>query len=441
MKKYNVNMFNCMLLYSSVLLFTGCPDNGVEPPTKPSFSLSAEEVVSTEALIKIHYASSESINVQLKRNGQTIASNLPMYKEFLFNDTPLQPQQNYTYKAYKIENGKAVDSTSSLHITTMDTTSHDWKWTVENFGISSSYLYDIAIINDTLAYAVGEIYIMDSTGKYDPNAYNLIKWDGKKWTLLRTLVRDFGSGTGFYPIYTVFGFGTNDVWFASDADLIHWDGIKFTSKAFFMTSIPFTGQVKKMWGTSGNNLYCVGRGGAIFHYNGTTWQKIESGTTVPLNDVWGGSNKWLGENIVLIAASEKYYAGEKKLLRIRNGKDVDSLTWTMQDRRIHSVWFNQTSPIFTTGAGTFQSTIYGTWKDIYRPFIYTNRIRGNASNDLITVGDFGIAAHYNGVMWKVYDEIGLPNGNYESVSIKGNLAIAVGWYGQSAKSVIAVGKR
>ncbi|MBI3006249.1 MAG: hypothetical protein HYY49_12660, partial [Ignavibacteriales bacterium] len=41
-----------------------------------------------------------------------------------------------------------------------DTTSHNFTWTIDTVGDgNSSVLYDVAIINDTLAYAVGEIYL------------------------------------------------------------------------------------------------------------------------------------------------------------------------------------------------------------------------------------------------------------------------------------------
>ena len=47
-----------------------------------------------------------------------------------------------------------------------DTTSHNYAWQTFILGDgNSSVLYDAAIINDTLIYAVGEIYLKDSTGQ------------------------------------------------------------------------------------------------------------------------------------------------------------------------------------------------------------------------------------------------------------------------------------
>jgi hypothetical protein len=57
-----------------------------------------------------------------------------------------------------------------------DTTSHNFSWEITQLGDGGgSSLYDVAIINDKLAYAVGEIRLKDSTGQWDPAIYNLVK--------------------------------------------------------------------------------------------------------------------------------------------------------------------------------------------------------------------------------------------------------------------------
>ena len=48
----------------------------------------------------------------------------------------------------------------------LDTTSHEFVWHVERLGAGGSYFRDVAVINDTLAYAVGTISAKDSTGQW-----------------------------------------------------------------------------------------------------------------------------------------------------------------------------------------------------------------------------------------------------------------------------------
>ena len=65
------------------------------------------------------------------------------------------PSHTYTYT---LATAGATNITAQAR--TMDTTSHAFTWQSFTFGDGggSCTLYDVAIINDTLAYAVGEIY-------------------------------------------------------------------------------------------------------------------------------------------------------------------------------------------------------------------------------------------------------------------------------------------
>jgi hypothetical protein len=74
------------------------------------------------------------------------------------------------------------------------------------------------------------------------------------------------------------------------------------------------------------------------------------------------------------------------------------------------------------------------------PFYYTQRIRGNALNEIVTCGNYGFLAHYNGIDWNVYQEfLQLPNPALLSVSLNGDVFAAVGFSGE--KAIIIVGKR
>ncbi len=404
----------------------------IAPPVNNPLQLTVEDATCTEVFIKLSLpASEQNRTVTLKRNDSTIATIVMVGNDSLFVDEVLLPKKTYTYTLV------ASNWSVTAHATTMDTTSHNWTWQVDTLGIGDSYLYDVAIINDTLAYAVGEIYIKDSTGQFDQNAYNVARWNGKSWKLMRIqfyTICGQQSRTS-YPSRAIFANSQTDIWIASGGSQIaHWDGISGPT----IICLPVSFAINKIWSSNSNDVYIVGDNGAILHFNGSNWQKIESGTTVTLSDVWGGSNKWIGDNVVLISAGEKYTLSETKILKLSNQK-VDSIPWQNQIRTRQSIWFSEKGLLYSCGSGVFRYT-NSKWKLFSEiPAIYTNCIRGIASNDLVVVGDFGIVGHFNGVTWKVYDELKLPNGNYESVAIKGNIAIAAGW--QNARGYVAVGKR
>ncbi len=112
-----------------------------------------------------------------------------------------------------------------------DTTSHNFTFQTFTFGgdAGSCDLNDVAIINDTLAYAVGSIYLNDSTtGQPDPQPYNFAVWDGKVWKIQK--IPYYYQGQPFYgPIYSLWAFNANDilVWYWKH-DPLQWSNIQFS---------------------------------------------------------------------------------------------------------------------------------------------------------------------------------------------------------------------
>lgn len=61
--------------------------------------------------------------------------------------------------------------------------------------------------------------------------------------------------------------------------------------------------MNKIWGSSSNDLYVVGNSGNIARYNGSSWTKIESGTTANINDIWGVIDQINNQQMVYVAVS------------------------------------------------------------------------------------------------------------------------------------------
>jgi hypothetical protein len=127
-------------------------------------------------------------------------------------------------------------------------------------------LYGIAIVNDTLAYAAGAVYLIDSTGQLNTNAYSFMKWNGDGWGSMRIEFMTFCGQpyTGSYPTSAMCVFSPQNIWIASASQIAYWNGVSQTSAACIPVS------VNRLWGISSNSLYAVGYGGEIAHYDGDT---------------------------------------------------------------------------------------------------------------------------------------------------------------------------
>lgn len=315
----------------------------------------------------------------------------------------------------------------------IDTTSHNFTFQTWTFGEhSGSTLYDATVLNDTLIWAVGEIYLNDSLGQPDPKRYNAVIWNRNNWNIIR-IPYDY-QGTDFYhPIQSAFAFGSNDIWFCGNG-IIHWDGNNFIPIPI-PTNVWGPYQMNKIWGSSGSDLYVVGNNGNIAHYNGSQWSSIGSGTSLNINDIWGIKDQ-NGIRFILCPAYDFGSGGEKKLISISNNT-VGEIPW-VENRELYTVWFNSRDKIYAGGEGLFYRT-NNEWKEETLPALFKFRVRGNGLNDIWTVGGYGFATHYNGKNWKTFEEVSLASGNYVGLAVKGNIVVITGNEGN--KAVITIGKR
>lgn len=428
------------------LILIDCREDTASP-TPLAISITAEDVGVTDALIKlkVEFNAVGGISYQLKRDGQIIFTLSYPYLaqrsvlDTLILDEGLLPKHTYTYKAYRMIATAAIDSSTPLAFTTMDTTSHNFTWQIDTLGDgSSSVLYDVAIINDTLAYAVGEIYKRDSTGQFETTMYNMAKWNGQDWKLERAYF--YWQGQSYVTqLYSVFAFAEDDIWVGTGGPY-HWDGHIWTT--YNINGI-FDGVVNKFWGTSSSNLYIVGTNGSIAHFNGSSWRKIESGTTLDIQDIWGSIDKKNNETEVIAVASNQWKSADRKILKI-SGINTMTLSDTPLKYPLSSIYFESDRKYYVAGDGIFEKRLLSdaSWhnkpSDFAQYFIF--RTRGSNLNDIVAVGGYGEAVHFNGSSWKSYhDIVGIGYGNYYSVSIKDKMVVIVGQ--EYPMAVVAIGKR
>jgi hypothetical protein len=434
--------FLILICVAVILASFGCRENAVDTGGNAGMEfLTAENVGVTDVYLKIRLPFSLTQQpITLKRDTTTILHTMLYTQDTLVADEHLLPNHTYTYTLIQ-SIGNNSQTRARLTINTMDTTSHNFTWEIDTLGDgNNSALYDVALVNDTCAWAVGEIYKKDSLGNWDNEPYGAARWDGRRWNLMKVRYHDYNSSIT-YPgvLRAVYAFSSNDIYVCSYANFLHWDGTRWTEKAFFMTSIPFTGQVNKIWGTSGSNLYCVGNSGAIYHYDGTSWEKLTSGTTTDIMDAWGILNPKTGKTEVYCPVTSYWTPQDKMILKITSPTTIDTIAWGT-GRKIFSVWSQDEFPMFTAGDGVFENRIGSAWHEMnIGATIFTNRIRGSAINDVFVVGDLGLISHYNGLNFNLIRLDMMSGGGYGGLAVNDRLIIAVG--GDVSCAIIAIGKR
>ncbi len=323
-----------------------------------------------------------------------------------------------------------------------DTTSHDFAFEIDTLGADAfgypSHLKDVAIVDESNVWVVGQIFLKDDSGRADPILYNAAHWDGNRWQIMRALFPICGT-TAFAPFAaeTVFAFGANEVWVCSGGPIARWMGRSFATTMCVPTDIR-QGSIIKLWGTSPKSVYAVGYIGTIIHYNGSTWQKVESGTDIDLVDIWGTGDDdiWIagldlatGQRSVLLHYDGVSMRKAYEYVPPYPGLKPDRLTgivnsvWTSSKEHL---WVSDGSTVFFCPANTNGEGMLS-WNRTYI-IGFLERIRGSASNNIFVVGYFNTIAHFNGATWRYYDTLS----DFQVHSRLQSLAV-------SERSVFAVG--
>jgi hypothetical protein len=81
------------------------------------------------------------------------------------------------------------------------------------------------------------------------------------------------------------------LWLAGSLLLVLWPAGAQAGGAEWewQNPLPTNNSLQGVWGSSGSDVFAVGSGGTILHYDGTGWSAMSSGTNGLLGGVWGSS--------------------------------------------------------------------------------------------------------------------------------------------------------
>jgi hypothetical protein len=184
----------------------------------------------------------------------------------------------------------------------------------------------------------------------------IVSFNGSSWTVTESPV--------VTTLRAVWGLSAGDMWAVSRppsvtdiAPILH-----FTSGQWRVNDLP-RGQFNAVFGLASNNVYAVGEGGSILHYDGALWRAEQSGTTVPLRGVWAAA-----PDAVFVVGGDRSTGGGTVILR-----NV-AMSWEPAPGA-------RADPLFP------HSGAQGVW--------------GASASDVFVAGDAGIGtvARYDGAGW------------------------------------------
>ena len=191
-------------------------------------------------------------------------------------------------------------------------------------------------------------------------------------------------------IYDIYGFDDNSIFAVGFyGKIFHYDGTTWSK----MNSNYSSDSLLTVWGSSKNSVYAAGAWftGVILHYDGNTWS-VQHNTDSPITSIWGFSD------------SDVYAVSENAVLH------YDGNQWSEMNNIIFSAPFQSICGIskdnffITCSNGEIFHYDGLKWVQINSPTTKgLSDIWGNASNSIFAVGTWSDSAtilHFDGNDWK-----------------------------------------
>ncbi len=433
----------CLLPLTVVLAFIGfsCRSNLPTPPSSKNVQLQLEDVTATEAWLRMRLIDGVSAPTTVSRNGKVILSLAHPPADTVIADDALLPRQTYLYTITR-STLFGFGESSTLDVTTMDTTGHQMVWEVDTLGdgpLNSSAFLDVAILNDTLAYAVGQIFLNDSSGRIDPTAYSLAVWNGSYWRPKRLY---YAPNRLVVPIRGIFPSNSQDIWLAAGS-IYRWDGVSSQAQlTFSRLDLPNpNATLEKGERLSNPRMLAVGNSGTIIEFDGNNWSRIEGGTDIDLVDLCSadGTNVWIAgldratyqQSLLLQYNGSQFrtaYVYDPAFQNLRRQDSITGIVTSVYADTKHSLWVTTSSgeyycPSNTKGEGKLS------WAPDYLAG-FTRAVRGDAPNNVFLAGDYTTLVHFNGYSWHHYRELmrlwDNSAADFYAVAVKGTNVFAVG---------------
>ena len=256
-------------------------------------------------------------------------------------------------------------------------------------------------LNGVWGSGPNDIYVVGQPSS-DSGKPTVLHWNGSVWATL-------DMEADWNPLCAVWGSGPNDVYIVGDNGWItHFDGSAWTR-----VQLPWNSWLRGVWGSSASDVWVTGDG-EICRNQGSGWVQVQGGLNGAIY-VWGS-----GPNNV-------FFVGGGGAIYHFDGSTLSPMT-SNTTADLYAVWGSGPNDVYAVGAGGVILHYDGTaWSAISEvpPSGDLYGVGGNSASDVYAVGAGGTILHFDGNSWTA-----MASGATDRLS-------AV--WGSSAADVFAVG--
>lgn len=207
--------------------------------------------------------------------------------------------------------------------------------------------------------------------------------------MILELSGDSGAGlraVGGTSATDVFAVGATGIWDRPLAAVVHYDGVSWSDMT--LPDLSGSAALLGVWVSSADDVFAVGEGGTILHYDGTAWAVMESGTSFDLGGVWGSS------------PDDVFAVGEGGTVLHYDGQSWSPTSIPSGSPFLNGIWGSSGTDVFAVGQyGEIVHYDGGSWVEMYDGGFALTAVWGFSATDVFAVGEWGTVLHYDGDSW------------------------------------------
>lgn len=310
-------------------------------------------------------------------------------------------------------------------------------WSVDTLAYPGSFQ---TLMSDIWGSSANNLYVV---GHNSGSIGIMFKFDGKVWSEVKLNVAQGGNIREGMTLESIYGFGPNDIWavgrralnnpnpppnFFHRSVIIHFDGKTWQEVDLSRAGAqPQEASLETIWGSSPNDIWAGGLYGTLFHFNGTAWKREFLPLTFPdspegfsaIRAITGSSPE--NAFMTVYKRDEITHRETNYLMKLTAGQwaVVDSFNVPPILSGIKwgdlEMWYAPWNVLYSVGSGGIfrgKSMPYEWW--LIGGNTYTD-IAGTDENNILAVGIFGSAYHFNGDHWAQLKVINHPSLLYTGV--------------------------
>jgi len=184
----------------------------------------------------------------------------------------------------------------------------------------------------------------------------------------------------------IWGSSASDVWAVGPGgNVAHFDGQSWSVVDVGLKDVD-SSTLFAVTGTGPADVWAVGRLGMVAHYDGVSWTTGPTAGVVDLNSVWEP------------APGDVWAVGATGALQ----RYTTAGGWTVSgvgDQALNGIWGTSDSDVWTSSSGNLWHWNGTKWSPTQIGPGTVRAIAGRATNDIWAVGQGGTLAHWNGTAW------------------------------------------